>query len=104
VNRSNIKFERILKNLLLTAQERPIVIQSLFLKVHGSLITDDELQAYCERLKELVKAGAKIKEVHAYTVARPTPMPFATRLNPDELSVIAKKIRENTMLTVHEFP
>ena len=65
---------------------------------------DDELQAYCERLKELVKAGAKIKEVHAYTVARPTPLPYATRLNPVELNIIAKKIRECTGLTVYEFP
>mgnify|MGYP001164781676 FL=1 len=104
VNRSNVKFERILKNLLLTAQERPIVIQSLFLKVHGNIMPDDELQAYCERLKELVKAGAKIKEVHAYTVARPTPLPYATRLNPVELNIIAKKIRECTGLTVYEFP
>lgn len=104
VNRSDIKFERILKNLLLTAQERPIVIQSLFLKVHSNIMPEDELRAYCERLKELVKSGAKIKEVHAYTVARPTPLPYATKLNPDELNLIAEKIRKNTGIMVYEFP
>lgn len=104
VNRSNIRFSRILENLLLTARERPIVIQSLFLKVHGQIIPREELDEYCSRLTELVSGGAKIKEVHAYTVARPTPEPFATKLYPDELANIANVIREKTGLIVHEFP
>lgn len=104
VNRTSIKFERILNNILLTARERPIVIQSLFLKVYGNVIPNDELDEYCNRLNELVKNGAKIKEVHAYTVARPTPEPFATKLNPQELAIISQQIREKTGLTVCEFP
>lgn len=104
VNRSNIQFSRILDNLLLTARERPIVIQSLFLKVHGQIMPPQELEEYCRRLNELVSAGAQIKEVHAYTVARPTPETYATKLNPDELNAIAEKIRQLTGLTVYEFP
>lgn len=104
VNRSNIQFSRILDNILLTARERPIVIQSLFLKVHGQIMPQNELEEYCRRLNEIVSAGGKIKEVHAYTVARPTPEPYATKLNPDELREIADKIRSHTGLTVYEFP
>ena len=103
VNRTSIKFERILKNLLETALVRPIVIQSLFLKVHGEAMPAAELDAYCQRLNDLVGAGGKIKEVHAYTVARPTPEAFATKLSAAELQGIAGIIGEKTGLKVLTF-
>lgn len=104
VNRTSIRFERILKNLLETARARPIVIQSLFLRVHNAAMPAAELEAYCGRLNDLVRGGARIKEVHAYTVARPTPEPFATRLEADELEAIAATIRQRTGLPVAVFP
>lgn len=104
VNRSPVSFERILKNLRDTARLRPIVIQSLFLRVHGQLMPEAELLAYCGRLQALVSQGAQIKEVHAYTVARPTPEPFATALAPEELAAMAETIRHHTGLVVHCFP
>jgi wyosine [tRNA(Phe)-imidazoG37] synthetase (radical SAM superfamily) len=103
VNRTTIRFDRILKNLLETARVRPIVIQSLLLKVHGEPMPAEELNAYCDRLNELVKDGAKIKEVHAYTVARPTPEVFATKLTKDELEAMAETIRQRTGLPVSAF-
>lgn len=104
VNRSHIRWERILKNLLETARVWPLVIQSLFLRVHGQPMLPAELEAYCARLNELVQQGARIKEVHAYTVARPTPEPFATALSAEELEAMAQIIRQRTGLTVHSFP
>jgi wyosine [tRNA(Phe)-imidazoG37] synthetase (radical SAM superfamily) len=104
VNRSTIRFERILNNLLLTSRLRPIVIQSLFLRVHGERITDVELAAYCDRLEALLAQGGRIKEVHAYTVARPTPERYAERLSADELQAIAEVIRRRTGLAVEVFP
>ena len=103
VNRTTIRFDRILKNLLVTASVRPIVIQSLLLKVHGERMSAEELSAYCDRLNELVKGGGKIKEVHAYTVARPTPEVFATKLTRDELEAMAETIRQRTGLPVSAF-
>jgi wyosine [tRNA(Phe)-imidazoG37] synthetase (radical SAM superfamily) len=103
VNRTTIRFDRILKNLLETARVRPIVIQSLFLKVHGEPMPAAELSAHCDRLTELVKDGARIKEVHAYTVARPTPEAFATKLTKDELEAMAETIRQRTGLPVSAF-
>lgn len=103
VNRSAVKFERILKNLLETARVRPVVIQSLFLKTNGAPIPPDELAAYCQRLNEIVRSGGQIREVHAYTVARPTPEPWATRLTREELAAIAATIRTQTGLRVEVF-
>jgi wyosine [tRNA(Phe)-imidazoG37] synthetase (radical SAM superfamily) len=103
VNRTRVGFARILKNLTLTARTRPIVIQSLFFRLHGALIAPDELSAYCERLKSIGAAGGQVKEVHAYTIARPTPEPFASRLLRDELEALAATIRESTQLKVRVF-
>ena len=103
VNRSSVRFERILRNLLETARVRPIVIQSLFLKVQGQLLPSAELSAYCDRLCEMTRQGAQIKEVHAYTVARPTPEAYATRLTKEELETLAGVIRARTKLSVLTF-
>lgn len=103
VNRSTIKFERILANLRDTAQVRPIIIQSLFLKIHGTTMGATEVQAYCDRLREISAAGGRISEVHAYTIARPTPEPWATRLTAVELESIAGRIRGETGLPVMIF-
>lgn len=103
VNRSHIRFDRILRNLHAAARMRPIVIQSLFLRVRGETMSAAELDAYCARLNAIVLAGGKLKEVHAYTVARPTPEPWATKLEPAELDVIAATIRAQTGLIVRTF-
>ena len=104
VNRTDVKFQRILDNLLATAKTRAIIIQSLFLKVHGEAMSAAELQAYCDRLNELTAGGGQIREVHLYTVARPTPEAFATKLEPAELESMAATVRECTGLTVAIFP
>ena len=103
VNRSFVKFGRILKNILETARERPIVIQSLFLRTNGTPMPAEELAAYCERLNEILRSGGQIREVHAYTVARPTPEPWATKLTKAELEGIAATIRATTGLRVEVF-
>lgn len=103
VNRSSIRFERILTNLTRTAQERPIIIQSLFLRLHGEPMPEAELEAYCDRLTEITAAGGKIREVHLYTVARPTPEPWATRLEGPALGSLAERIRQRTGLPVATF-
>jgi wyosine [tRNA(Phe)-imidazoG37] synthetase (radical SAM superfamily) len=103
VNRSFIQFERLLANLLAAAQARPIVIQSLFLKVHGEIMPGAELESYCHRLRVLVARGAQIKEVQAYTIARPTPEPFATKLEAGELDLMGLTISQRTGLAVRTF-
>lgn len=103
VNRSHIRFERILANLELTARERPIIIQSLFLRIHGEPMPTSELQAYCQRIQALLAAGAKIQEIHLYTVARPTPVAWATRLDRATLDSMASVIRESTGAKVAVF-
>ncbi len=103
VNRSRVPLDRILENLLLTARVRPIVIQSLFFRMAGSGMPPAEVEAYCDRLEGLMAGGGQIREVHAYTVARPTPEPWATALTADELEALAARIRVRTGLAVRTF-
>ncbi len=103
VNRTTVRLDRILHNLLLTARARPIVIQSLFLRLHGEPMPPSELDEYCFRLEELVHAGAQIGEVHLYTIARPTPEPFCGRLTKAELEGMAETVRAKTGLRVVTF-
>ena len=46
------------------------MIQSLFLRLHGSPPPAAELEAFCDRLNEILTAGGRIKLVQVYTVAR----------------------------------
>lgn len=103
VNRTNIRFDRILKNLVETSRVRSIVIQSLFLKLHDKAMSAEELKAYGERLNEIMAAGGKIHEVHLYTIARPTPVDYAGKLTKAELDAMADTVRQNTGLTVLTF-
>ena len=103
VNRSNVRFERILENLLETARARPILIQTLLLKVHGQAMGADELEAYCARLNTITAGGGRIQMVQAYTIARPTPEAYATRLDKAELEAMATLIRTSTNLNVQTF-
>jgi wyosine [tRNA(Phe)-imidazoG37] synthetase (radical SAM superfamily) len=103
VNRSTVRFERILKNLLSTACARPIVIQTLLLKMNGLPMAATELAAYCDRLNEMTAAGAQIREIHAYTVARPAPEQFVSKLSQHELDGFAEIIHGNTGLKVFAF-
>ncbi len=104
INRTAVSFQRVLANLAATARERPIVIQTLFLKMHGEVMPPAELDAYCDRLRDITAAGGRIKEVHAYTIARPTPESWVTRLEPAELEHLAAHVRTRTGLVVSCFP
>jgi wyosine [tRNA(Phe)-imidazoG37] synthetase (radical SAM superfamily) len=103
VNRTSVRFERILKNLTETARARPIVIQTLLLRVRGDPMPPPELDAYCDRLNGIVSAGGRIREVHLYTLARPAPEPYAGKLEPGELAAMRERVWESTHLKVSSF-
>lgn len=103
VNRTSIQFERIISNLTRTARLRPIIIQTLLLRIHGEAMSEAELQAYCMQLRNIQDSGGQIREVHLYTVARPTPEPWATRLDAATLAWFAGHIRSRTGLSVSIF-
>jgi wyosine [tRNA(Phe)-imidazoG37] synthetase (radical SAM superfamily) len=91
--RSQVPFERILDNLLATAQRWPILIQTLFLNWKGRGPDNDELEAYCGRLETVLAQGGRIQAIQLYTVARPTPEPEARPLPRLEMDALAAYLR-----------
>jgi len=94
VDRSAVKLERVLANITETARRRPIVIQSLFMKLHGEPTPRDEFEAYLDRVGEVIGAGGRIKLVQLYTIARQTTEAYAAPLSDAQLDGLATRFRE----------
>ncbi len=92
VERTKVSFQRVLENIAAAAKVRPLVIQSLFMRIQGAVPPDAEIDAFCDRLSEIEAAGGKVKLVQVYTVARPPAESFVTALSDSELTAIAAKV------------
>jgi wyosine [tRNA(Phe)-imidazoG37] synthetase (radical SAM superfamily) len=103
VDRSTVPWRRILDNLREAALVRPIVIQSLFLRMHGQSPPAAELDAYCDRLREITAAGGRIKLVQVHTIARQPAETWATALSDADVDAIADMVRRRTELPVAAF-
>lgn len=107
INRTKIPFKRILKNITACAKARPVVIQSLFMKVHGLAPSDAEIGAYCARLREI----GNIKLVQVYTIARKAmtivegvpAWQFVTALSDQEVDAITERVRREAGVPAESF-
>jgi wyosine [tRNA(Phe)-imidazoG37] synthetase (radical SAM superfamily) len=93
VDGTRFPFRKVLDNLLGTARERPIVIQSLFLTWEGAGPGEAEIEAYAERLREIAMGGGRIDLVQVYTVARRPADPRVGALTDARLEEIATRVR-----------
>lgn len=100
IERTTVPFRRVLDNITAAARLRPLVIQALFMRVHGEAPPEMELEAFCERLNEITAGGGRLKLVQVYTVARPPAERFVTPLSQGEVDALAQRIRQRTGLTV----
>jgi len=103
VARSAISFQRILDNLAEAARVRPIVIQSLFMRIRGEPPSAAEQNAYCDRLGEITSAGGRIKLVQVHTIARPPAESWVTALSNAEVDALGERVRRRTGLPVAAF-
>ena len=93
VERTKISFRQVLDNITTAAQARPIVIQSLFMRLLDVAPPSKEIGEYIQRLQEIVGAGGKIKGVQVYTVARTPAEKWVTPLTTEELGRIATQVQ-----------
>ncbi len=103
VERTPIPFRQILDNIAAAARLRPLVIQSLFMRIDGQSPSADELSAFCDRLNEITAAGGKLKLVQIYTVARRPAEAQVTPLADAEVDAIAALVAEQTGLPTAAF-
>jgi wyosine [tRNA(Phe)-imidazoG37] synthetase (radical SAM superfamily) len=103
VERTKIPFRQVLDNIAGAAKKRPLVIQSLFMRIHGDAPPPDEISAFCDRLNEVAAAGGAIKLVQVYTVARQPAESFVAALTDAEVDQIVQTVRERTGLLAESF-
>jgi len=103
VNRGNVSLEKVLKNILSLARQRPVVIQSLFPAINGEEPPLEEIEQYAQRLKELKADGAQISLVQIYSAARPMSHAECGHLPLKTLSQIAQNVRQATGLKAEVF-
>jgi wyosine [tRNA(Phe)-imidazoG37] synthetase (radical SAM superfamily) len=103
INRSRVSLERILDNILSAARVRPLIIQSLWLRIGGAAPSVEEIEAYCSRLNGLIAAGGQIKGVQLYTIARDPAEVSASPLSNDELNRIESVVKIRVPVPVESF-
>ena len=103
VDRTRIPFSRILENITAAAQIRPLVIQALFMRIQDEPPEATELDAFCQRLKEITAAGGQLSLIQVYTVARQPAESFVAPLSSAEVDAIAQRVRQQTGLAAAAF-
>ena len=94
VERTRISFERIVDNLKLAARRWPLVIQSLFMRVHGEPPPHEEIVAFCNILSDVLEQDGSLKNIQIYTVARDPAESYVTALSDAEVDHIARTTRQ----------
>jgi wyosine [tRNA(Phe)-imidazoG37] synthetase (radical SAM superfamily) len=103
IERTTIPFRQILDNITAAARVRPLVIQSLFMRVNGDPPTSAELEAFCERLNEITAAGGQLKLIQIYTVARRPAESYVAPLSDAEVDAIVALVKQRTGLNAQPY-
>ena len=103
INRPNFPLMHVLENILAVAQIRPVVIQALFMRVHGEPPPQTEIEAFCERLNDITNRGGRIKLVQVYTTARAPAERYVSSLSREQVDVISDTVRAETKLAVEAY-
>jgi len=103
VDRPNVSLQQVLDGILDAARERPVVIQSLWLRLRGEPPPPVEIAAYCDKLNGLVAAGGRLKLLQLYTTARRPAARYAAPLSDPELDAIAVLVRARVPVPVEVY-
>jgi wyosine [tRNA(Phe)-imidazoG37] synthetase (radical SAM superfamily) len=100
VNRPNVTLGAVLDNILDAARVRPVVIQSLWFRMHGEPPAEQELEAYCRCLNSILANEGRLKSVQLYSTARDPAEPCASALTNPELDRLAAFVRQRVAVPI----
>jgi hypothetical protein len=92
-----------LDNITCEARRAPLVIQAMFMRIHDQPPPAAEVEAFCDRLNEIIQAGGQIKLVQVYTVARVPAESYVAPLSRTEVDQIVETVRRRTKLAAEAF-
>ena len=103
IDRTTIPLRRVLDNITAVARAAPVVIQALFLRLRGEPPPSPELEAFCDRLNDIVRAGGAVKLVQVYTVAQAAGGGVRCSADDAEVDAIVELVRQRTGLMAESF-
>jgi wyosine [tRNA(Phe)-imidazoG37] synthetase (radical SAM superfamily) len=103
VNRPNVSLQQVLDGILDAARVRPVVVQSLWMRIDGQGPPEAEVAAYCDRLGALLAAGARLAGLQIYTVARKPADVRVSPLSDAELDRLAAFVGARVQVPVETF-
>ncbi len=103
IERTSVPFAKVLRNILQAARVRPVVLQSLFMRVRGAPPPAAEIAAYCNRVGEILAGGGRVSLIQVYTVARVPAESYVAPLADAEVDAIAAEVRRSLPVAVEAF-
>ncbi|MCP4250346.1 MAG: radical SAM protein [bacterium] len=103
VNRPNYPLRHVLENILAAAKTRPLVIQAMWMRIDGQQPADAEVDAFADRLSEIVAGGGALSGVQIYTVARKPAVENVAALNDRDLTELARRVSDRTGIATETF-
>jgi hypothetical protein len=94
---------RAFRNIVTVARERPVVVQSVFVRGEGGGTSEAELAVYLDELRKLLAAGAKISEAQICSAPELAPAHPCAQVPLATLMQIAARVREATRLPTGVF-
>jgi wyosine [tRNA(Phe)-imidazoG37] synthetase (radical SAM superfamily) len=86
ISRSGFRLDEICGGIARFARTVPVVVQTMVCSLKGRSPGLAEAEAYADRIQALLEAGAKIKALHLYTVARAPLESWAEPLSADAIA------------------
>ena len=93
INVPSHSLQHVMDNILTAARARPLVIQSLFMRVRNEPPPAEEIEAYVGRLGWVLENGGRISHVQVYTVARRPAQSYVSKLTEADLTQIGDAVR-----------
>ncbi len=103
VDRPNVTLRQVVDNIVDAALVRPVVIQTLWMRLHDAAPPPSEVDAYADRLDEIRARGGTLKALQLYTIARRPAEGFVAPLADEELDAIADRVRSRVPVPVEVF-
>jgi len=104
IAQTRMPFERVVAGITRLGRRHPVVIQSLFCRLHDEPVSDREIARYCECLAAIRAAGATIRLVQIYTLARVPAEAHVTALSAPEIDRIADRVAAEVRVPIARFP
>ena len=73
------------------------------MRVEGEPPSAAELEAFCDRLNEILAADGQLSLVQVYTVARQPAESFVTPLSDDQVDAVVELVRSRTGISATAF-